>query len=94
MKFKSIKVKLFVFYGMLFLIISGGLGITSYVLATNALTKNVEESLYEIAEEDAKTIRLQLEVQYAALETLAASNWIKSNDMTIEQKLEYLDRLY
>ncbi|WP_353093093.1 methyl-accepting chemotaxis protein [Tissierella praeacuta] len=91
MRLKSIKTKLTLSYGVLLLVICIGFGLVSYGRASKALSENINESLYQIAKEDAKFVSEGMKVQLNALEALAESHWIKSDELTIDEKLELLD---
>lgn len=90
MKFKSITTKISLLFGILIFTICVGLGISAYFSASNALKTNIDENLVEIAKADAKIITEKINTQLNALEALANSPWIKSSELTLEQKLALL----
>lgn len=90
MKLKSIKTKLSLSYGVLLLVICIGLGVVSYITAANALTTSINESLSQMAKEDAKVVSEGMKVQFNALEALAESDWLKSDKLTLDEKLDLL----
>lgn len=90
MKFKSITTQIALFFGLLIFVICVGLGICSYINAHDALKANIDENLLEIARADAKIISEKINTQLNALEALASSPWLKSNELTDKEKLELL----
>jgi len=90
MKFKSITTKITLLFGLLMFIICLGLGFCAYLSASDALKTNIDESLLEIAEANAKVITEKINTQHNALQALAESPWIKSNDLTLDQKVALL----
>jgi len=91
LKLKSIKTKLTLSYGVLLFVVCIGLGLISYKTASKALSKSINESLYQMAKEDAKVVTEGMGVQFNALEALAESHWIKSNELTLDEKLDLLN---
>ncbi|MBU5256048.1 methyl-accepting chemotaxis protein [Tissierella praeacuta] len=91
MKLKSIKTKLTLSYGVLLFVVCIGLGLISYKTASKALAKSINESLYQMAKEDAKVVTEGMRVQFNALEALAESHWIKSDELTLDEKLDLLN---
>lgn len=89
-KLKSIKTKLILFFGVLLLIICTGLGIVAYMASTSALSSNINESLTQMAMEAGKVVEGGMETQFNALEALAESDWIKSDSLSMNEKLELL----
>lgn len=90
MKLKSIKAKLSLSYGVLLLVICIGLGVVSYITASNALSTSIDESLSQLAKENAKVVNGGMEVQFNALEALAESDWLKNDSLTLDEKLDFL----
>lgn len=90
MKFKSITTKISLLFGILIFTICVGLGISAYFSASNALKTNIDENLVEIAKADAKIITEKINTHLNALEALANSPWIKSSELTLDQKLALL----
>jgi len=91
LKLKSIKTKLTLSYGVLLFVVCIGLGLISYKTASKALAKSINESLYQMAKEDAKVVTEGMRVQFNALEALAESHWIKSDELTLDEKLDLLN---
>lgn len=77
-------------FGVLMVVICSGLGFCAYFSASDALKTSIDENLLEIAEADAKVIAEKINTQLNALEALAASPWLTSDKLTIQEKLELL----
>ncbi|UZQ86698.1 methyl-accepting chemotaxis protein [Thermoclostridium stercorarium] len=90
MKFKSITVQISLLFGLLMSVISTGLGLSTYITASNTLADNIDESLLEIAEANAKVITEKINTQFNALEALANNPVVKSSKLTMKDKLEFL----
>ncbi|GEA32767.1 methyl-accepting chemotaxis protein [Clostridium diolis] len=90
MQFKSIKIKLAVIFGILILFICSGLGVIGYLASENALKDSVNESLPNLAKETSKVVQERVNSQLNALEVLAESDFIKSDKLSINEKLEIL----
>lgn len=90
MQFKSIKTKLYVIFGILILFICSGLGAISYLVSESALTGSINESLPNLAKESSKVVQERINSQLNALEVLAENNFIKSDKLNINEKLEIL----
>jgi methyl-accepting chemotaxis protein len=91
MKFKSITKQITLLFGILMFVISAGLGIFSYTSSNNALKTNIDQNLLEIARADAKIINEKVNGQLNALEAVANSPWIKSSDLSVDEKMSYLN---
>lgn len=89
-KLKSIKYKMILFFGLLIFIICLGLGTISYLSASEALKNSNDEALMELAQANAKVVAQGMRAQINALQALAESHWLKSDDFTLEEKLEFL----
>jgi methyl-accepting chemotaxis protein len=76
---KSIKAKLVVFLGLLIGVICIGLGTTSFVNSSKALTSNLSKTLPKIAEQAASNIQGRIEGQLSSLEVVVANHEI--NDL-------------
>ncbi|BCZ46369.1 methyl-accepting chemotaxis protein [Clostridium gelidum] len=68
---KSIKSKLIVLIGILLFIVSSGLGIISYINASNSLVSNIEKTLPQIATQASNTVQANLDSQLNAMEVTA-----------------------
>lgn len=77
-------------FGVLILIICVGLGITSFVESYNTLASNAEQSLYQMAEQSAKVVQTNVEGQLDVMNALAGNYYIKSDTLSIDQKLSIL----
>ena len=87
---KSIKTKLSLLFGLLVFFICFGLGVVSYVVSSDALSSNIDESISQMAKESSQGVARALTVQTNALEALAGSEWLQGNSLTIDEKLELL----
>jgi len=68
---KSIKSKLIIIISVLLLVVSTGLGIISYIDASNALVSNIEKTLPQIATQASNTVQANLDSKINALELTA-----------------------
>lgn len=68
---KSIKSKLIILISILLLAVSTGLGIISYIDASNALVSNIEKTLPQIAIQASNTVQSNLDNQLNSLEVTA-----------------------
>lgn len=91
LRFKSIRMKLSLCFGILVLFICAGLGIASYIAASELLSGNIDESIAQMAEESSRGVARELNIQTNALEALAGSDWLKSNHLSKEEKLRQLE---
>lgn len=91
MKFKSISTELSVFFGALLIVICAGLGILSFTESRSALSSSIDESLTQMAKESAKAVKARVENQLNALAALAETDAIKSDTLTLDEKLRLLD---
>ncbi|AKN31166.1 chemotaxis protein [Clostridium carboxidivorans P7] len=90
LKFKSIKTKMAISFGVLILIICIGLGTVSFIESYNTLASNATESLFQMAEQSAKFVETKVEGQLDAMEALAGNYYIKSDTLPVDQKLNIL----
>jgi len=86
----SIRSKLAVLFGLLVLIVSIGLGGISYITFSRAMKDAINQSLSQVAREAAKVVQSRVESQFNALEALAELDSIKSDTVTLEEKLALL----
>ncbi len=91
MKLKSIKTKLSLFYGVLLLVICMGFGVVSYIASSKALSTSIDESLSQLAIQNAEIVDKGMEVQFNALEALAENDWLKGTSLTLDEKLKLLN---
>lgn len=87
---KSIKLRLVAYFALIVLISSTSIGMLSMRSASKAITKEVENSLEQLAFEGARLVQSKLEAQKQILETIAFGKDIQSMDWE-KQKVE-LDR--
>ena len=90
MKLRSISAKISLVFGILMIVLCLGLVIVAYITASNALKESNDSSLIEIAHANAHVIEHRMEAQVNALEALAENQWLKTYELTLEQKLELL----
>ncbi|WP_411680168.1 methyl-accepting chemotaxis protein [Clostridium thailandense] len=90
MKFKSIKTKMAISFGVLILIICTGLGTVSFIEFYNTLASNASESLLQMAQQSAKFVETKVKGQLDVMEALAGNYYIKSDTLTPGQKLDIL----
>lgn len=90
MKFKSITIRLLFMFGSVICSICAALAICAYISSSDALKSNIDENLMEMAKVDSNIIMEKLSTQFGVLEALANSPWLKSNELTVEEKLELL----
>lgn len=90
LQLKSIKTKLVLFFGGFLLLICAGLGLMSNISSTNALSSNINESISQMTRQAAKIIESRVDSVFNALEALAEIDFIKSDNLTLDEKLELL----
>jgi len=78
------------YFGIILLIVCVGLGAISILTGNNALLNITNESMLEMAKLGTQVVKENIEVQLNALEALAESQWIKSNELTLDDKLSLL----
>lgn len=83
---KSIKSRLIILIGILLMIVSGGLGIISYVNSSNALVSNITKTLPQIATQAANTVQASLDSHLDSMELMAES----INGNTTEKQMDML----
>jgi len=83
------QVRLIVYFSVILLIVSGGIGIVSYMTASDALIADIEENINIRAEDGAKLVASRLETYLHSLEAVARRNILKM-DSTWEVKAESL----
>lgn len=87
---KSIKAKLCLFFGGLLFIICVGMGSIVSMQASNTLTVSVNDQLSKLSNEAVQVVQSSINVQFGALEVLSANDSIRTNKLTINEKLEVL----
>lgn len=68
---KTIKFKLIILISILLLLVSSGLGIVSYINASNALVSNIKKTLPQIATQASNTVQSNLDRQLNSMEIIA-----------------------
>lgn len=91
LQMKSIKAKLTFSFGGLLFLICVGLGLISYISSTKALSSTIDESLSQLAKEASKVVQARVDIQLNTLAALAETNTIKSDELTIDEKLALLE---
>lgn len=90
MGLRSLKTKLALCFGALLLLICGGLFVVSSIIARNAVSSTIDESLTQLAKEAAKVVAERVESQLNALAALAETDVIKGDTLTLDEKLKLL----
>ena len=88
---KSIKTKLMISMGLLFVAVCAALGLISYYISSKALTDNVNQVLPRIAQESAKTVQSRIESQLNALGAVASNTQISDMNNSWNNKKLILD---
>lgn len=68
---KSIKARLIILIGIILVIVSGGLGLISYINASNALVSNISKTFPQIATQAANTVQAALDSHLDSMEIMA-----------------------
>jgi len=89
-RFKSIKARIVLFFGILMLIICLGLGVCASLGSQASLKRSIDEDLLELAKADAKIITEKIQTQLNALEAIADNPTIVSSEPTLEEKMVIL----
>ncbi len=89
-QFKSIKTKLSMVFTGLLCLVCVGIGVTSYLVSREALTESLKDSILSATREAANVVEKTIEVQTNALEALAGSDWMQTDDLSTKEKLEKL----
>ncbi len=87
---KSIRTKLILFFSGLIVIVCAGIGITSYIVSANTIDSMTDSSLMEITTASTKLIQSRMYTYVNALEALAENHYIKSDELTTDQKIQLL----
>lgn len=85
--FKSIKIKLILFFTAIILLSSITIGLVSSQIATKALTDELEETLTQRAIEGAKLTQSRIETQIRTLETMALTEEIQDMNWEVLQPI-------
>ncbi len=89
---RSIKTKLIISFGLLVVVICGGLGILSYISASSAMSENITESLKQLADKSSDLIQERVNSRLNSLEVMAESDTIQSTTLSMEDKLSLLKK--
>ena len=87
---KSIKIKIVVYIGFLLLFVCAGLGMISYINATNAVTAQVNQTLPQTAAQGAMVVSERMNALLGTLEAVANSEKIKDINSSWEDKNKIL----
>ncbi|OZV10539.1 methyl-accepting chemotaxis protein [Tissierella sp. P1] len=68
-----------------------GFGVVSYIASSKALSISIDESLSQLAIQNAEIVDKGMEIQFNALEALAESDWLKGTSLTLNEKLKLLN---
>ena len=90
LKFRSIKMKLTLLFGVLVVLVCVGLGVSSYNAASASMKESINESMSQLVKEASKVVNARINIQMAALETLADSDYISTDMLTLDEKLQLL----
>lgn len=88
MKLRSLRVKLTLCFGVLLLLMCGGLYIVSAVISRNVVSSVIDESLYQLTKESTKVIAERVNAQLDTLAALAETDAIKGDTLTLDEKLK------
>ncbi|MDR3598198.1 methyl-accepting chemotaxis protein [Clostridium sp.] len=83
---KSIKAKLIVFLGLLIGAVCMGVGVVSFINASNALRSNIGKTIPKIAEQTSNGIEGKINGEFSSLESIAAREDIKDSNNSWENK--------
>lgn len=89
---KSIRTKLSLSFGMLLILICAGLGIVSYLASSNSVKSNINESLSQLAKKSAEVVSDHVNIQFNTLEAFAEMDSIKSDSLSMEEKMKILKK--
>ncbi|WP_234121883.1 methyl-accepting chemotaxis protein [Clostridium hydrogenum] len=87
---KSIKSKLIILIGSLLIVLSIGLGSISYINSSKALVSNITKTFPQIATQAANTVQASLDSHINELKIVASNDDLKSNSVSINDKLSIL----
>mgnify|MGYP000905336653 CR=1 FL=1 len=90
LKIRSIKMKLTMFFGALMVIMCVGLGLSSYNAASKSMEDSMNEFMSQLVKEASMVVNARIDIQMSALETLAASDYISTDMLTLDEKLQLL----
>ncbi|MFN2363865.1 MAG: cache domain-containing protein, partial [Halarsenatibacteraceae bacterium] len=96
MKLNSLKFKFLVYVGLIIVVVSLGIGITSYINSSSAIMEEIEANLPDKANDIAMLVRSRLDTRESELEAISNSQVIKSMDWNeirpiLEDEIERTD---
>lgn len=86
----SIRSKMLLFFILLITAMGTGLGLFSYYISSNATIDDVNNTMHQLAIQSAKTVQSRIQNHLNSLETLAYMDVIKSEDTSVDTKLNIL----
>ena len=92
LKLKSIKTELILLFGTVIFLLCAGLGLVAYLISSNALSTNIDETLTQMAIEASSIVSSRVDTQLNVLEAYAQMDIIKNTQIPIEEKLEFLKK--
>jgi len=89
---KSLKTKIMLLFGLLFLVAFLGITTVIYNISATAIEAEAMNSISNVAYQGAKIVKSRINTELASLETLAAMPEIYSTSIPIEKKMSILKR--
>lgn len=89
--FKSLKLKIVMYIGVLLIVVCTGLGIVSYINSSKALIATVQRTLPQVTDEAANIMEERLKAQLDIIDTLASGTTLKDMTRTWEDKKSALN---
>ena len=80
MKLNSLKFKFLVYVGLIIVVVSLGIGVTSYINSSSAIMEEIEANLPDKANDIAMLVRSRLDTRESELEAISNGQVIKSMD--------------
>jgi cell division protein YceG involved in septum cleavage len=90
LNFKSMTQRIVTVILLLLIVVCAGMGVISYKMSANTVTKEVEAALLTFSKQSANEIMSELERDLDVLEIAAYLELIKSSEVEIEEKLSVL----
>jgi methyl-accepting chemotaxis protein len=91
LQFKGIRGRLVLLFGSLILAICLGFGAFSYLASSTTMKGVLDESLLQLAREAAKIAASRVDSQLNALEAVAETEIVKTETLSVEEKLNLLE---
>ena len=96
MKLNSLKFKFLVYVGLIIVVVSLGIGVTSYINSSSAIMEEIEANLPDKANDIAMLVRSRLDTRESELEAISNGQVIKSMDWDeikpiLEEEIERTD---